>query len=155
MKKNSTDRDFKFKRDLPKTQSTFTDDPILNRAKQVRRDNDNVKNPTVNLEEIDAAIISFINEVIKPSIVENGNIIQVKAIFASPEKWASIQLHGFIRDDKQKLLSPIIAIKRESMSPRADLPKNKVLVGDGNEITVKRKFTDANRYDKFRSESEK
>ena len=142
-------REFKFQQDLKKTQNTFSDDPKLNRAHQIRRDNDNIKTPSVTLENIDENVITFINNTIQPYIIENGGIVPVTAMYASPEKWASIQRYGYLRDDKQKLMTPIIVVKRESMSARQDLPKNKVLKGQGNTITVKKKFTSKNQYDQF------
>lgn len=145
----SEPRQFKFQQDLKKTQNTFADDPKLNRAHQVRRDNDNIKTPSVTLENIDENVIEFINKTIQPYIIENGLIVPVTAMYASPEKWASIQRYGYLRDDKQKLMTPIIVVKRESMSARQDLPKNKVLKGEGNTITVKKKFTAKNQYDQF------
>lgn len=142
-------RDFKFRQDLDKTQNTFNDDPKKNRSHQIRRDNDSVNTPKVNFEQIDTNLIDFINTVIKPKVIESDKLIPVTTIYAHPEKWNSIQQHGYLRDDKQNLLRPLIAIKRESTQPRPDLPKNKVLSGGDNVITVQKRFTKKNRYDQF------
>ena len=59
------------KKQLNKTYSTFTRNSELNRANEVRRDNDIIKTPKVTIEDVDFAVISFIRDVIKPNIIEN------------------------------------------------------------------------------------
>ena len=46
--------------DLKRTQSSFSDDPKLNKSKQVSRRKDNVKNVNVGIYDIDLAFKSFL-----------------------------------------------------------------------------------------------
>ena len=65
------------KKQLNKTYSTFSRNAEANRANEVRRDTDIVKTPKVTIEDVDFAIISFLRDVIKPQIIENGQTIDV------------------------------------------------------------------------------
>ena len=49
------------------------------------------------------------------SIQENKETIQVPVMYASPERWVSIQKQGFMRDKRQQLIVPAIIFKRTSI----------------------------------------
>ena len=134
---------------LNKTKSTFSKDPKINRATQIRRDEDKVRTPKVTLYDIDYAIKWFITNTIKPTVLDNQETIPVPVMYASPEKWKSIEAQGFLRDNKGKILAPIIAYRRSGFEQRPELKKNKVLEDKSNQIVLKTKFTQKNRYDKF------
>jgi len=142
----------KFQRDLAKEDNTFKfepEKPLVNRVEQVRRDNDSVGTHDINIYKIDNSIKWFIDNVIKPKVENNGQLLSVPVMYASPEKWASIQRQGFIRDDNGKILAPLISYSRTSVTKRADLVKNSVSSGNGNEIVMKSKYNSQNTYDKF------
>ena len=101
---------------LNRTQSTQANDPIINRANQVRRDTDTIKTPSCTIYDVDYAIISYIRDIIQPRVEEDGSIITVPIQYASGEKWSQIQKHGYMRDVKGKLMAPIITLRRNSMS---------------------------------------
>jgi hypothetical protein len=84
--------------DLKRTQSSFSDDPKLNKAEQVSRRNDDTKTPSVGIYDIDSAFKDFLEKDVKPTIVEDGKFIPVSVMYASPENWASAQRDGFMRD---------------------------------------------------------
>ncbi len=134
---------------LNKSLNTFHNDPKINRSEQLRRDQDTVKTPTVNLYDIDYSIKSFIDTVIQPVINENGVSVQVPVMYANPEKWKSIQHDGFLRDDKGKMMYPLIVYRRTSFTQRDALRYNKVSEDYSNQIAMKKQYTKANRYDKF------
>ena len=103
---------------LNKTYSTYSKNSELNRANEVRRDTDIVKTPKITIEDVDFAIISFIRDVIKPQIVENGQVIDVPVMFASGEKYVQIQSRGFMRDQKGKIMTPLISLRRSNIVER-------------------------------------
>jgi len=138
----------KFLRDLANTQNTFSKDPVINRANETRRDTDNVKTPQIGLYHTDHAIKSFIETVIEPFVEQDGEQIQVPVMYASPEKWSSVQRDGFMRDDKGKIITPIIMFNRTSMQ-RNELRFNKVMDKNENKVLFERKYTKFNRYDAF------
>lgn len=87
-----------------------------NRATNTRRDNDTVKVPKIGLYDIDYAIYYNLQEVWKPTVIENDISIPVPIIFSSGEKWAQIRAHGYLRDNEKKVQSPLIVIKRGDIS---------------------------------------
>jgi len=104
------------KTQLNKTFNTHNNDVVPNRAEQIRRDNDVVKTPAVTIFDCDNAILSYLQEIVKPTLIENSKIIDVPILFASGEKWAQVQSRGFMRDEKGKLMTPLISIRRSSVT---------------------------------------
>ena len=79
------------KKEFKKSNSTFSRDLIPNRAHQVRRDDDTIKTPKCTIEDVDWAIMSYVRDIIKPQIIENGQTIDVPIMYANGEKWAQVQ----------------------------------------------------------------
>jgi len=86
------------------------------RATSMRRDNDTVKVPKIGLFDIDFGIFHHLQEVWKPSIIQNDVSVPVPVMFATGEKWAQIRANGFIRDVSKKVQSPLMIIKRGDIS---------------------------------------
>ena len=74
---------------------------VLNRGYLYSRSDEDIKNPEVTLMDMDGAIMSYFDDVIKPSVEDNGENVKVPLMYASPERWKSIQRDGFIKDKKQ------------------------------------------------------
>jgi len=135
---------------LNKTNSTFTRDVILNRANEIRRDNDIIKTPKVTIEDVDWALMSFIRDTIKPQITENGQMIDVPIMYANGEKWAQVQARGYMRDRKGKLMTPLISIRRGTITERDSLKSLGVNNNPaGNDFIYRNKHTINNQYDRF------
>tara|TARA_Y100001972_G_scaffold128280_1_gene188335 strand:+ start:1609 stop:2493 length:885 start_codon:yes stop_codon:yes gene_type:complete len=135
---------------LNKTQSSFSVDSTINRANQVRRDTDSIKTPSCTIYDVDYAIISYIRDTIKPTVTEDGNVIDIPIMYANGEKWSQIQKHGYMRDQKGKLMAPLMILKRNSITERDTLKKLDVEKNpSGNAQTFRNRFTQANRYDRF------
>jgi glutaredoxin len=88
-------------------------DELLNRATQVRRDDDVFRTPKRTVYDIDYAIKWFIDNEIQPQIKFQQESIKVPVIFANGEKWDNVQRLGYIRDEKGMLQSPLLMIKRQ------------------------------------------
>lgn len=135
---------------LKKTYSTYSADPVINRANEVRRDNDKIKTPTCTIYDVDYAIISYIREVINPSVEEDGSSIDVPIMYANAEKWSMVQKHGYTRDAKGKLMTPLMFIKRNNIVERDTLKKLDVNINPpGNAMAFKNTYTKINKYDRF------
>lgn len=136
----------------PKTQFEISTgkEKEFNRGKIVSRKNDKIKDFTIGIRDIDSAIKYYFKNVIKPRVVENGKIIDVPIIYGSPERWKSIQRDGYFKDEKDKLILPVIVFKRNSIGKDDAYPIDKL---DANSPTLfysfKRKWSDINRYDNF------
>jgi len=146
-RKYRIDRDDKV--DLKKTYSSFSDDPKLNKAKQISRRTDDVKNISVGIYDIDLAFKDFLERDVKPIIQEDGKFIPVPVIYATPENWVSAQKDGYMRDKHGKIITPLITFKRNSLDINTELAKLKVLTDDDTSRTFVRKYTQENKYDAF------
>ena len=151
---------------IPRNQSEITQDslphPYLNqdralsetvfsknRGTDYSMKNDTVKDISIGLEDIDNAVLYYFQNVIKPTVIQNGQRIAVPVIYGSPERWKSVQNDGFYRDKDGKLMVPLIMFKREAVEKNRTLG-NKL---DGNKVhnyqVVGTKFNQRNIYDKF------
>ena len=138
------------KKELNKSYSTFSRDPIINRADQVRRDDDKIKTPKCTIEDVDWAIMSYLQKIVNPQIIENGQTIDVPIMYANGEKWAQVQARGYMRDRKGKIMTPLISIRRGTITERDTLRKLDVNKNPaGNTQVLQNKFTTVNRYDRF------
>jgi hypothetical protein len=121
----------------------------INRGQITRRDDDDIKDISIGLLDHDEAIAYYMEQVIKPSIISNGNRIDVPLIYGSPERWKSVQQNGYHRDKEGKLQTPLIMFKRDSIEKRRDLG-NKMDANNPNlYYTFQAKFTKRNQYDNF------
>lgn len=145
---NRQNIDRKTNKPNPKRTNSRHNDVVLNRAEQVRRDDDVIRTPKRTVYDIDYAIKWFIENEIQPQITHNNEIIKVPVIFANGEKWDNVRRLGYLRDEKGMLQSPLIVIKRNSVTERDQLRKldvNKPVAG--NQIYYKSKYNSRNRYE--------
>jgi len=151
------------KQPLPKTQREISQDqvqpysvasnklgdPSKRRENQRTVSNSDVKRFSIGLRDIDETIIYYFNNVIKATVVQNGNKIDVPVLYGSPERWASVQKDGFYRDKNGKIQTPLIMFKRDSIEKNRSLG-NKL---DANKPTnfgiFKKPFSKKNIYDNF------
>lgn len=89
----------------------------INRAMQMRRDNDTVKIPEITPYDVDYAIIHHLTENMKLQVIENDRRVDVPVIYANSEMFAQIRTRGYLRDLDGKMIAPIIAIRRTGMQP--------------------------------------
>jgi len=87
-----------------------------NRGNQLSFKDDTVKPFTLGIKDIDEAIYYYFNEIIKPSIIQNGQRINVPVIYGDPEKWKSIQKDGYYRDKNGAIMSPLLVFKRNNIT---------------------------------------
>jgi len=122
---------------------------LQNRELQVSRANDNVSNYNVGIKDIDESIFYYFNEVLKPQVSQNGKVINLPLVYASPERWASMQKDGYYRDKNGKMQAPLITFRRASIEKNRNLG-NKL---DGNNPhnygVFEKKFSKNNVYDRF------
>ena len=137
---------------LKQTQSIFATNAELNGEStgqpNVKRDG-TFKDFSGALYDIDYAVKWHLENQIRPTVTEENSVITVPILFAAGEKWSAVQKHGYLRDNQGKLLTPLIMIKRNSVSNRDDLQDLDVLEGADARITFKRTYTKQNRYDRF------
>ena len=135
---------------LPRSERHIQYGGVQNRGNIKRRTNDEVKNVEVGLLDVDASIMYYFNNVIKPTVMEQGEEVKVPLMYANPERWAAIRKTGFMRDSKRQLITPVIAFRRTSMAKRTEIAVDKL---DANEpklhYTFEKKYSAQNRYNRF------
>ena len=155
------------KKPLPKTQRQLSQDSIATyrtenytadktnvnnakkRAYQRTVKADDVKNFSIGLKDIDETIFYYFNNVIKPSVLQNGVVKTVPIIYGSAERWSAVQKDGFYRDKNGKIQLPLIMVKRDSVEKNRQLG-NKMDANNPNNFGVfEKKFSRKNIYDRF------
>lgn len=120
-----------------------------NRALQTSRKTDKVKDISVGLQDIDYAIKYYFDNVIKPTVVLDGQLHPVHVEYASPERWKSVQADGYYRDSNGKVNVPLIIYKRTNVEKNRTLG-NKI---DGNNASLfqifETRYNPRNQYDNF------
>ena len=121
-----------------------------NRGRQVSRLGDKTKSVSVGLMDMDSAIFYYFENVIKPYIEENGEQVKVPIIYANPERWAALQKQGVIRDQKRKVMAPVIAFRRTGFQKDTTIPVDKIDPMDPKlHLHYESQYTRENRYDKL------
>ena len=117
----------------------------FNRGLKRSRNDDEVKNFSIGLMDIDATIMYYFNNVIKPKVVENDEVIKVPIMYANPERWAMVQKNGFLYDNKKQLIIPLIAFKRTTIEKDNDIPVDKFNPTEPKLFyTFQKKYSDKN-----------
>jgi len=148
---------------IPKSQRQLSQDSITtyvnqgkanvdntkNRANRRKVTSDDVKQFSIGLRDIDETIVYYFNNVIKPSVTQNGTRKNVPIIYGSPERWAAVQKDGFYRDKNGKIQAPLIMYKRDSIEKNRNIG-NKLDANSPNNFGIfEKKFSKKNVYDRF------
>jgi hypothetical protein len=86
-----------------------------NRSEQLSFREDSTKPFTVGFEDIDESIMYYFQNVIRPSVVQNGVRLAVPIIYGSPEKWKSTHKDGYYKDKNGAIMDPLIMFKRDNI----------------------------------------
>jgi len=146
-RKNTQNIDRKTNKPNPKRTEGITPDVKLVRGNEIRRDDDVIRTPTRSIYDIDYAIMNFLKNEVVLQITHDKEIIPVPVIYANGETWDNVRRLGFLRDEKGKLQSPLLIIKRNSFTERdtkkgLDVNRNMI----DNFIIGKRSYNTRNRY---------
>tara|TARA_Y100000389_G_scaffold203086_1_gene250386 strand:+ start:107 stop:988 length:882 start_codon:yes stop_codon:yes gene_type:complete len=125
------------------------DSSKVDRAAEISVKNDTNKDFKITLKDIDESILYYLQNVIKPSVMQNDSKLGVPIIYGSPERWKSMQSDGFYRDKNGKTMVPLIMFKRTSFEKDNTLG-NKL---DGNRVQnvqyFETQYSKRNNYDNF------
>jgi hypothetical protein len=92
-----------------------------NRSEQLSFREDSTKPFTVGFEDIDESIMYYFQNVIKPSVIQNGVRLAVPIIYGSPEKWKSTHKDGYYKDKNGAIMAPLIMFKRDNIDKNRSL----------------------------------
>ena len=106
----------------------------FNRSEKLSQKGDTYKQFSVGLEDIDSTIAYYFDNVIRPSVIQNGERIAVPIVYGAPEEWKSFQKDGYYRDKSGSIMMPIIVFKRNSITKNRSL-SNKIDANSPNLYT--------------------
>jgi hypothetical protein len=131
------------------TEPTLPEDQIT-RANQISVDIENdIKPFTIGLQDIDEAVFYYFNNVIQPSVIQNGNKVAVPVSYASQERWAAVQKDGYYRDKNGKLMYPVIMLQRTGFEKNRTLANKLDGNGVNNFAVSKGRYNSQNQYTPF------
>jgi hypothetical protein len=87
----------------------------FNRSEKLSFRDDTTKPLSIGIQDLDEAIFYYFNNIIKPSVFQNGQYISVPTIYGEPENWKSFQKDGYYRDKNGAIMLPLIVIKRDTL----------------------------------------
>ena len=108
------------------------------------------KQYSITLKDIDTSIISYIKNVVKPTVQDANEQIKVTVMYGNEERWKAVRKRGVMRDKKGSLILPLIMLKRTAVEKSDLIP--------GYEHDIRRKYTEIvrasgwskqNRYTRF------
>ena len=152
-----------YNKPVPKTQLEIAQsfvDPLLNTGKSPSVDNkrrelqktvknDNVKQFSLGLKDIDETIFYYFTNVIKPTVIQNGIKKEVPLLYGSPERWSAVQKDGFYRDKGGRIQAPLIMFKRDSVEKNRSYGNKLDANNPLNYGIFQKKFSKKNIYDRF------
>ena len=121
----------------------------FNRSQEMSFKDDDTKQYSVGIQDIDEAVFYYFRNVIKPFVMQNGVRREVPIIYGAPERWKSFQRDGYYRDKSNAIMLPIIVIKRDTITKDRSVA-NKLDANSPNLNGVwQSKFSSKNFYDNF------
>ena len=130
--------------------NNFIQTPQNNRALNTSFKGDTTKPFSVGIQDIDEAVFYYFQNIIQPSIIQNGQRLNVPVIYGSPEKWKSYQKDGYYRDQKGRIMAPLIMFKRTDITKNRAIA-NKLDANYPNLIQVfTKKYTPRDAYSNFK-----
>ena len=121
-----------------------------NRGSTRTRKEDRVGDIKIGLYDIDDAIKYYFDEVIRPRVTDFDEDVSVPVLYGSPERWVSAQRGQYYRDQKGKIMVPLIMYRRTSVGKDTSVNFSKI---DANNpklfYTFEKKYSPQNRYDNF------
>ena len=137
---------FVIDRALPGVQKPPLETDKVNRGATRTRKNDRVGDIKIGLYDIDDTIKYYFDEVIRPRVTDFDEDVQVPVMYGSPERWVSAQRGQYYRDQKGKIMVPLIMYRRTSVGKDTTLNFSKI---DANNpklfYTFEKKYSPQNR----------
>jgi hypothetical protein len=127
----------------------YATEPSSARINQISAKDSNIKPFSVNIQDIDEAVFYYLQNVIKPFVIQNGTRLEVPVIYGSPEKWKAYQKDGYYRDLKNAVMAPLIMFRRTSIEKNRTIG-NKLDANQPNNYGVfTKKYSPRNAYSNF------
>lgn len=110
---------------------------------------DTVKPFSIGIKDIDESIMYYFDNVIQPSVMQNGERRNVPIIYGAPERWKSVQADGYYRDRAGKIMAPLIMFKRNTISKNRKIANKLDANSPQNFGVFEKRYDKHNFYDHF------
>ena len=122
---------------------------LQDRSNQISFKGDTVKPFTLGIQDIDEAVIYYIENIIKPTVIQNGVVQKVPIVYGSAERWKQIQKSGFLKDVEGKTMLPFITFKRDSIEKNRTITNKLDSNFPNNYYVFTKTYNKKDVYDKF------
>jgi len=128
-----------------------TDTETVNtyRAYEISEKGDSSKQFTIGLEDHDAAVMYYFDNVIQPFVVQNNEKIPVPIVYGNPERWTTVQKTGYYRDLNAKLMCPMIMFRRTNLQPNLKITSKIDANAPHNYASLIEPYNKSNTYSNF------
>ena len=120
-----------------------------NRASQQSFKGDTTKPYSIGIQDIDEAIMYYFQNIIRPTVFQNGERLVVPVIYGSPEKWKSVQKDGYYKDLQGRIMAPLLMFKRNTITKDRSLNNKLDANNPHNVAVVGQSYNKKNEYSKF------
>ena len=103
----------------------------------------------LGIQDIDEAIVYYIENIIKPTVIQNGIVQKVPIIYGSAERWKQLQKDGFLKDAEGKTMLPFITFKRDSIDKNRSITNKLDSNFPNNYYIFTKTYNKKDVYDKF------
>ena len=121
----------------------------FNRSEKLSWRDEDIKPFSIGIKDIDESIMYYFENVIKPSVTQNGERIPVPIIYGSPERWKSVQKDGYYRDKKGAIMLPILMYKRDTIEKNRSLGRKLDSNYPNLYVYQQKSFNEKNTYSNF------
>jgi hypothetical protein len=116
----------------------------LNRANQIKSSKTDIKQ-SVSLFDVDYAIMTYLENVVLPTLDDNGKALKIPVIYGNSERWNGARRQGVYRDLHGKIQLPLMMIKRTSVAKNESMP----MLNRHTSYQAVTKYSKDNRYSRF------
>jgi hypothetical protein len=120
--------------------------PLRNasRENQIKAASDDVKH-SITLYDVDYAIMSYLEDVVLPTLDNNGKAQKIPVIYGNSERWNGSRKQGVLRDAAGIIQLPLLMLRRTSISKNDNMP----MLNRHVSYQAIQKYSKNNRYDRF------
>ena len=116
----------------------------INRAEQMPREGETYKRG-ITIYDVDTTIYEYMRDVVVPRLELDKKEITVPVIYGNAERWKAAQVDGVYRDQRGKIILPMVMFKRSAIAPNEAMAMPNRLLHYQSYVGYSKK----NKYDKF------
>lgn len=116
----------------------------LNRAEQMPREGITYKRG-ISIYDVDTTIYEYMRDVVVPRLELDKKEITIPVIYGNAERWKAAQIDGVYRDERGKIILPMVMFKRTAIAPNEAMAMPNRLLHYQSYVG----YSNKNRYDKF------